>query len=153
MDINVDELETSLKGNHSGESAGALWSPKAVFWVGLLCSAVLAGVMQAINFGRLKRPDTKRNIILLTIAGGFAFFFFLPDEPPFNNDLIILAFNGIISYGISLMHAHAYARHRAAGGQAIPIRKTILFSFVGFIFLLVVIFGTVYLSELISEPQ
>ena len=146
-------LESSLKGNHSGEAAGALWSPKAVFWVGLVCSAVLAGVMQAINFGRLKRPDTKRNIILLTIAGGFAFIFLLPDEPPFNNDLIILAFNGIISYGISLMHAHAYSQHRAAGGQTIPIGKTLLFSFIGFNLLLIMIFGTAYLYELLIETN
>lgn len=133
------------------DTTGPLWSPKSIFWVGLLCSFPLAGIMQAINLGRLGQPETRLRITLFTIAGSLILFFLVPDRPPFNNSLILLAFNGVVSYGISRMHFYPFLQYRSAGGKAISVIKTLLFSVAGVFVLLLVIVGMEYLYGLLRR--
>jgi hypothetical protein len=127
-----------------------LWSPKAIFWVGLFCSFFLSALMQAINFGRMGQPETRWRIALFSIVGSLIFLFLRPDRPPFDNDFILLAFNGVISYGISRMHVYAFTQYRAAGGKTISIGKTVVFAVAGVVAVLLSIFGIAYLSVLLK---
>ena len=98
------------------------------------------------------QPETRRRIAFFSIVGSLIFLFLRPDHPPFNNDFILLAFNGVISYGISRMHVYTFTQYRVAGGKTISIGNTFAFAVAGVAAVLLIIFGIAYLSVLLKVP-
>lgn len=136
-----------------GRAAGRLWSPRAIFWVGVLLSFVFAGVMQAKNFGRLNQPKKKRTVLLSSIAGFLVLFFLIPDRPSVTAQLYLLTVNGILSYKISRMHLIPFVQYLDAGLKPLPAGRTALVLLSGALLLLALITAKSAVSVMLDERR
>ena len=127
-----------------------LWSPRAIFWVGISGTFFFAGIMQSINFGRLRQPGKQRLVLLSTGIGFIGVLvgdYCLPTNPLARYPLIYLVFNGLISSTVAEQHASEFRRHRAAGGPIISIKKTILFAVLCSLIFIALALGFIIISD------
>ncbi len=115
---------------------GSAWSPKAISFISVFFTFLPAGIMHAINYGRLGYPDKKKQRLMITLVG---FPFFLAASLfAAGNELTsqgVVAIYGAIAVFFYTDQRVLFRRHLHRGGKKAPLGVPLALSFFWFVIL------------------
>jgi tetratricopeptide (TPR) repeat protein len=146
-----DELHEANASDPASISSVPAWDPAGIGLLAVFLSILPAGILQAINYGRLGAPERirwalVRNLGTATVLFSAAAFTELPD-------LLFAVFNSLSYFYFRESQRDLYLAHRGRGGAKASFRWPIVYSGLGILSVLLLVVGSAYYLDLRDERR